>query len=88
MENGKAVHNDNCRQCGRCVIYCPSEAIHLSLENADFMQDIIRRISSFVDITLTKAVFCPVRSFLKPGTRIGCGERNCEHSFLVREGTP
>ena len=51
LENGKAVQNDNCRQCGRCVTYCPSNAIRLSLEDTAFMQDIIRRISSYVDIT-------------------------------------
>ncbi len=51
IEKGKAVQNDNCRQCGRCVTYCPSDAIRLSLDDSEFMQDIVRRISSFVDIT-------------------------------------
>ncbi len=51
IENGVAVQNDFCRQCGRCATQCPSNAIKVSMEGSDFKDDIIRRISSVVDIT-------------------------------------
>jgi len=50
-DKGKLLDLCFCRQCGRCGTYCPSKAIRLSLDNAAFVQDIVRRISSFVDIT-------------------------------------
>ncbi len=51
IENGIAVQNDFCRQCGRCATECPTNAIKVSMKSSDFKDDIIRRISSAVDIT-------------------------------------
>ncbi len=52
IENGKAVQNkEKCWQCGRCVTYCPSEAIKISIENLEFKDELIKRISTFADIT-------------------------------------
>ncbi len=51
IEDGKAVHNDMCIQCGRCATNCPSQAIKMSLENTEFMDDIINKIDSYVDLT-------------------------------------
>ncbi len=51
IENGVAVQNDMCRQCGRCATYCPTKAITVSMDNSDFKDALIQRISSKVDIT-------------------------------------
>ncbi len=41
LENGRAVITGQCRACGRCVAVCPQEAIHLSIEDRDFVQQTI-----------------------------------------------
>jgi UDP-glucose 4-epimerase len=51
IDSGKAVLGDLCRQCGRCATQCPSKAISISLDNHDFMEEMIQRISSYVDVT-------------------------------------
>ena len=51
MEAGRAVQTDMCRQCGRCATHCPSDAIEFSLDNFDFKDELVRRISSYVDVT-------------------------------------
>jgi len=51
IDSGRAVLGDMCRQCGRCVSNCPSQAITLSLDNHDFMDEMVQRISSYVDVT-------------------------------------
>lgn len=51
VDGGRAVLGPMCRQCGRCVSHCPSRAITLSLDNPDFVEQVVRRISSYVDVT-------------------------------------
>ena len=51
IENGKAVYNAYCRQCGRCSLHCPSKAIKFTLDNPDFKNEIISRMESYVDVS-------------------------------------
>jgi len=49
--NGHAVKSDECRGCGRCVDVCPQKAIELSIDNRQFMEESVSRISSAVDVS-------------------------------------
>ncbi len=51
IRDGRAVHNEFCRGCGRCERYCPNGAISITLDNPHFKEDVIRRISTYVDVT-------------------------------------
>lgn len=51
IRDGKAVHGDLCRGCGRCERYCPHGAVSIRLDNPRFHEDVIRRISSYVDVS-------------------------------------
>jgi len=51
LVNGRAVRSDVCRGCGRCVSVCPEGAIEISIDNAQFVQEMINRISSLVDVS-------------------------------------
>ncbi len=51
IEDGKARHNEFCRGCGRCATNCPSKAVKITLENPNVKDDVIRRISSYVDVS-------------------------------------
>ena len=46
-----AVIDDGCRGCGRCVEVCPNEAIEITFQDDQFIEDTFKRISSLVDIT-------------------------------------
>ena len=50
IENGRAHHSKACRGCGRCVTHCPEKAIDMSLDNPEFKEEIVRRISAYVDV--------------------------------------
>ncbi|RJP35024.1 MAG: 4Fe-4S ferredoxin [Actinobacteria bacterium] len=51
VEGGRAVIGDACRGCGHCVEICPEGAIELSIDDLSFMDSLIPRISSLVDVT-------------------------------------
>ena len=51
LVNGRAVRSDACRGCGRCVSVCPEGAIEISIDNDQFVQEMINRISSLVDVS-------------------------------------
>jgi ferredoxin len=53
MAGDHAQISDECRGCGRCVEICPQEAIHLTIEDSDYLQKQIARISRLVDVTET-----------------------------------
>ncbi len=46
--DGRAVHDDHCRGCGRCATYCPHEAIKITIDNPQAVEDIKTRIESYV----------------------------------------
>jgi len=47
--NGRAVHDNHCRGCGRCVTFCPHEAIKITIDNPHVVEDIKKRIESYVE---------------------------------------
>jgi ferredoxin len=49
--DGHAVISEACRGCGRCVSVCPEGAIEVTVENDQFVADVIERISSLVDVS-------------------------------------
>ena len=49
--NNRAVKSDECRGCGRCVDVCPQKAIEISIDDGQFMQEAVSRISSSVDVS-------------------------------------
>ncbi|TET08597.1 MAG: 4Fe-4S dicluster domain-containing protein, partial [Candidatus Thorarchaeota archaeon] len=46
----RAVINTQCRGCGRCVEVCPENAIELTIDNSQFVEVSIERVSSVVDV--------------------------------------
>ncbi|UCH05579.1 MAG: 4Fe-4S binding protein [Candidatus Thorarchaeota archaeon] len=46
-----AVISDECRGCGRCVEICPNGAIRLSIDDVDYFEQSVKRVSSAVDVT-------------------------------------
>lgn len=51
LEGNHAVIGDECRGCGHCVEACPEGAIELTVTESDFLEGLVRRISSLVDVT-------------------------------------
>jgi len=47
----RAVISDACRGCGHCVSVCPQEAIEISIEYGQFVEECIARISPLVDVS-------------------------------------
>jgi len=50
MKHGLPHIPDDCQGCGRCAQYCPQDAIHLSLENPDFVDNTIRVLENMIDV--------------------------------------
>ncbi len=50
LADDRAVIDDTCRGCGRCVDVCPQGAIQLSIDNSQFVEKAITRISTLVDL--------------------------------------
>ena len=51
MIDHRAAISDACRGCGRCVSVCPEEAIEISIEYDQFVEQSIARISPLVDVS-------------------------------------
>jgi UDP-glucose 4-epimerase len=51
LVDGRAVISDACRGCGRCVSACPEGAIEISIEDSDFVEQAVARISPLVDVS-------------------------------------
>ncbi len=49
IKDGKAVHSGQCRGCGRCERYCPNEAVTIRIDNPRFKEEVISRVSEYVD---------------------------------------
>ena len=51
LDGDRAVIDDACRGCGRCVEVCPEQAIELSVEDGRFIEESIARLSPLVDVS-------------------------------------
>jgi len=51
LVEGRAVISDACRGCGRCVSVCPEEAIEMSIDDDQFVEQSINRLSQLVDVS-------------------------------------
>ena len=51
LVNNHAVRSDACRGCGRCVDVCPQGAIEISIDDEQFVENMINRLSSLVDVS-------------------------------------
>ena len=51
VENGAAVHNERCRGCGRCATHCPENAVKITLDNPNAMNEVIERFNALGDVT-------------------------------------
>lgn len=51
LVNDRAVISDECRGCGRCVEVCPEGVIHLHIDDPDFYEKSVKRVSEVVDVT-------------------------------------
>lgn len=52
LENGKAsIDQDLCKGCARCAHLCPEKAITLHLEDMDYLERTVERLTPLVDVT-------------------------------------
>jgi ferredoxin len=51
VDGSRAVIGAECRGCGRCAEVCPESAIEVILEDSEFVERSIERISGKVDVT-------------------------------------
>ena len=51
LEGERAFISEECRGCGHCVAVCPEGAIELTIEDPTFMDSLVPRITSLVDVT-------------------------------------
>jgi len=51
LQEGRAVIDDSCRGCGRCVEVCPQKAIELDIDDASSVEMAIARLSTLIDVT-------------------------------------
>lgn len=46
----QAVINEDCRGCGRCVEICPNESIEITIQDNQFVENTIQRLSQLVNV--------------------------------------
>jgi ferredoxin len=51
LVDNRAVRNDACRGCGRCVDVCPQGAIEISVDGGEVVENTISRLSSLVNVS-------------------------------------
>lgn len=51
VTDGRAVIGEECRGCGRCVAVCPQQAIEMSIEHGQFVDEAIARLTPLVDLS-------------------------------------
>lgn len=50
LKRGKAEISGECRGCGRCAESCPNGAISVRVDDSNYVEEAIRRISSSVEV--------------------------------------
>jgi ferredoxin len=51
LVNDRAAISDECRGCGRCIEVCPEGAIQLHIDDPNFFEKSVKRVSEVVDVT-------------------------------------
>lgn len=51
LDGQRAVIDDACRGCGRCIEVCPAGAIELTIDDARFVEKSVARLSTLVDVS-------------------------------------
>jgi len=51
LEENRAVKSNACRGCGRCAAICPNDAIEIKINNPNYIENSITRISKVVDVS-------------------------------------
>ncbi|UCD85467.1 MAG: 4Fe-4S binding protein [Deltaproteobacteria bacterium] len=51
LAGDRAVIGDECRGCGLCVSVCPERAIEISIDDSQFIESSINRLSPLVDVS-------------------------------------
>lgn len=51
LDDTTAVVDEGCRGCGRCIEVCPNEAIELTFQNNQFVEETINNLSPLIDIS-------------------------------------
>jgi ferredoxin len=50
LEDGRAVIGEDCRGCGNCVEACPQDAIRINIDDSEYIDTAIDRLSKAVDV--------------------------------------
>jgi UDP-glucose 4-epimerase len=51
LDGKRAVVGGECKGCGRCAMVCKNGAIRITVDNPDYIQSCIQRISALCDVT-------------------------------------
>lgn len=51
IQNGAALHLDHCVGCGRCKTTCPNNAVDISVNNPNYVEDVKNRLKSFIKVS-------------------------------------
>jgi UDP-glucose 4-epimerase len=49
--DGRAVVGEECKGCGRCAMECKRDAVKITIDNPDYVEACISRISALVNVT-------------------------------------
>jgi ferredoxin len=50
LVDGRAVIGEDCRGCGNCVEACPQDAIRINIDDSEYIDTAIERLSKAVDV--------------------------------------
>jgi UDP-glucose 4-epimerase len=50
LTDGVAVVGEECKGCSRCAMVCPEDAISITVDNPDYIDQCIERVSAYVDV--------------------------------------